>query len=173
MWGLARALHGCRPQIAILCWSWIKPSLLEKYVAVYLFQVNSLRNWNHQGYIRKICKYWGGITIYPASFNWLASLKCLHGCPQHQNYQSFKFSTGNKKTSCEFCMSSGIYSDYTILFQWSTPEVITMASKIILTGQMLVKCLPLNESLQQEILREFCFLLFFLSSKLRDLRKAY
>ena len=36
------APHGCRPQIAILCWSQINPSLLEKYLAVCLFQVNVL-----------------------------------------------------------------------------------------------------------------------------------
>ena len=35
------ALHSCRPQIAILCWSWINPSFLEKYLAVYLFYVNT------------------------------------------------------------------------------------------------------------------------------------
>ena len=29
----------CRPWIAILCWSQINPSLLEKYLAVYLFQI--------------------------------------------------------------------------------------------------------------------------------------
>ena len=29
------ANHGCRPQIAKLCWSQINPSWLEKYLAVY------------------------------------------------------------------------------------------------------------------------------------------
>ena len=31
---------GCRPQTAVLFWSWINKSLLEKYLAVFLFQVN-------------------------------------------------------------------------------------------------------------------------------------
>ena len=29
------ALHKCRPQTAILCWFWISPSLLKKYLTVY------------------------------------------------------------------------------------------------------------------------------------------
>lgn len=33
--------HGCRSQATNLCWSWINPSLLERLLAVYLFQVNS------------------------------------------------------------------------------------------------------------------------------------
>lgn len=33
-----RAPHGCRPQIAILCWSQIYSSLLGKYLADYLFR---------------------------------------------------------------------------------------------------------------------------------------
>ena len=34
------AHHVCRPWIAILCWSQINSSLLKKYMAVNLFQVN-------------------------------------------------------------------------------------------------------------------------------------
>ena len=34
------AFRCCRPRIAILCWSQLKPSLLEKYLMVYLFRVN-------------------------------------------------------------------------------------------------------------------------------------
>ena len=34
--------NGCRPWIAILCWSQINSSLLKKYVADYLFQVNTI-----------------------------------------------------------------------------------------------------------------------------------
>ena len=34
--------NGCRPWIAILCWSQINSSLPKKYVAVYLFQVNTI-----------------------------------------------------------------------------------------------------------------------------------
>ena len=37
---LHMTLHGCRPWISVLCWSQINPSLLEKYLAVYLFYVN-------------------------------------------------------------------------------------------------------------------------------------
>ena len=33
------APHGCRSQTAILCWPWINPPLLEKYLAASLFQV--------------------------------------------------------------------------------------------------------------------------------------
>ena len=44
-------LHGCRPQRTVLCWSQTNSSLLEKYPAVYLFEVNSsiseyLAHWN-------------------------------------------------------------------------------------------------------------------------------
>ena len=41
MW-LTMAHHGCRCQIVIICWSPMYPSLLEKYLAVYLLQVNIL-----------------------------------------------------------------------------------------------------------------------------------
>ena len=39
---LIMAHHGCRCQIVIICWSPIYPSLLEKYLAVYLLLVNIL-----------------------------------------------------------------------------------------------------------------------------------
>ena len=34
--------HCCRPSIAILCWSWISPSVLEKYLVPYLFQLSKV-----------------------------------------------------------------------------------------------------------------------------------
>ena len=40
--GLHISRHGCRLQTVILCWSQINSHLLEKYLAVYLFQVNIL-----------------------------------------------------------------------------------------------------------------------------------
>ena len=39
---LCVAHHDYRLQIAILCWSQINPPLLEKYLAVFLFQVNAI-----------------------------------------------------------------------------------------------------------------------------------
>ena len=36
------AHNGCRPQIKIFCGPQINPYLLEKYLAVYLFQVNNI-----------------------------------------------------------------------------------------------------------------------------------
>ena len=35
------AYHVCKSRIEIHCWSWINPSLLKKYLACYLLQVNS------------------------------------------------------------------------------------------------------------------------------------
>ena len=34
------AYHVCKSRIEIHCWSWINPSLLKKYLACYLLQVN-------------------------------------------------------------------------------------------------------------------------------------
>lgn len=43
------AHHSCRPCIAILCWSWKNPSLLEEYLAVSLSRVNSPLPCTHRG----------------------------------------------------------------------------------------------------------------------------
>ena len=42
MRGLHMAFHGCRLWTAVLCGSWINPSVLEKYLVVHLLQVSIL-----------------------------------------------------------------------------------------------------------------------------------
>lgn len=62
--------HSCRLQTSIICWFWIVPSLLEKYLAIYWFHFNILVN--HMGTTEDSQWFWPG--EYKVAFAQLSSL---------------------------------------------------------------------------------------------------
>ena len=55
------ARHGCRPQIALFCWSWINSSLPEKELAAYFFQVNRNNSNPALPLPQQQTSVWGGL----------------------------------------------------------------------------------------------------------------
>lgn len=90
--------HGRRSQTTNLCWPWVNPSLLEKLLAVYLFQVSSPFQPNFSSFsvwilLSDTLSCYSSTLITAWFFSPLCSLHSEHPCVTHLETSPLRFSS--------------------------------------------------------------------------------